>query len=313
MSKKKWHVKSDGTGKGECKAEVRECPLLKSDPDAQHFSSEKEVKEFETCINESKHGIVHTMNSTIVREKNQKEAKDFSNKFEKEACLRLAERGVSAIAVEKEGIVLSDVDGTVVKGSLVLGHAVWLAKHGHAPEVYGDIPDRWLADQKSEELITELAIAYQKSLKGKHMNEVGMDEYLDEVLSNRQNFYSTIERLEEHRDRGDRVILVSGSPDYMVKKMAERFGFEAEGSVYDVNNAGVFSGSISRPMFHSDAKRAYVSSLNLNHDEHYVTSYGDTASDVPLFESSQHSVLIDPHDETMSTIGHMVNEVFREH
>lgn len=211
---------------------------------------------------------------------------------------------------EKKGLVLSDVDGTIVKGSLVLGHAVWLAEKGVRPDLYGDIPQRWKADPKNEAIINELGGAYSASLEGVSYEESGTDAYIDEFIENRDNMYSTIDRLQELRDQGHRVVLISGSPDHMIQRVAAKFGFEGVGSEYEIEGE-VFTGKVTRPMYGSSGKKDYIANMEIGKNVR-VIGFGDTASDVPIFDVSHHSVLVDPHPETYEKLSGKIDEVIYE-
>jgi HAD superfamily phosphoserine phosphatase-like hydrolase len=203
-----------------------------------------------------------------------------------------------------KNMVISDVDGTLVKGSLVLGHAVSL----HYAEVVdlGSLPSRWLADQKNEELIAALADAYRAELTGKHISEVKVEEYMDAVMEQKR-FYSTLERCSAAARTGTRVHLISGSPDFLVNEFASRLGFTATGSDYHRDAAGYFTGGVTG-MFGGEHKRAHLDTMDFTG----ITSihgYGDTPSDAPILERADYAVLVDPHAQTLHALRHMVDEV----
>lgn len=203
-------------------------------------------------------------------------------------------------------LVLSDVDGTLLKGSLVLNHACML--HNEKIINLDQLPTEWLADLKNETKVRALAEGYREAIKGMALEEMKIPEYIESILSDKTNFYSTIERLQEHKDNGADIHLVSGSPGFLLKEFAKHFGFKQVGSHYR-RYRGVFTGGL-KLMAGSDAKRGYVSSLELNSYSH-ITAYGDTVSDGPLFEFAHHSVLVDPNAETESQMSEFIHEIVR--
>lgn len=207
--------------------------------------------------------------------------------------------------MKKKKLVLSDVDGTIVRGSLVLNHACVLAEAG----VIGglEIALAWKADPKNEDLITALAEHYRAGVVGMTVEDLKVDEFIDSILADKGNFYSTMDRLLQFKDEGYDVILVSGSPTYLVKALASHFGFYGVGSSYLTDDAGRFTGECVG-MFSASMKREYVSGLNLAQNSEII-AFGDTASDVALFEVASHSVLVEPSEITMTAIGEKVNEV----
>lgn len=203
-------------------------------------------------------------------------------------------------------IVLSDVDGTLVDGSLVLEHAAWLHDEGFID--LGDIPARWNSDQKNEHLITELAEAYRDQLLGKNMKDLHVDTYMNKVMKD-EKFYSALERLKLHQKSGHQVILVSGSPSFLVGEFAKKFGFESIGSKYHMNRSRRFNGNITG-MFGAAAKEGVVKKLKLE-DYDLVVAYGDTAADKPLLDAADHSVLVAPTNETLRKVT-KVDEILRD-
>lgn len=204
-------------------------------------------------------------------------------------------------------LFLSDVDGTLVKGSLVLGHAAWLHEKGVVN--LGDSPEKWLADMKNEELITELAEAYKSSISGMTIEDIRAKEYIDEVVSSDENFYSTMNRLNKAREKGHEVVLISGSPQFLIGDFAKRFGFKGIGSTYHKTRERKLNGRVTG-MFYAEAKREAIVGLKVESYER-VIAFGDTASDKPLFDVAHHSVLVAPNTETLSKID-KVTEVIED-
>lgn len=202
-------------------------------------------------------------------------------------------------------VVLSDVDGTVVRGSLVLQHAISLHETGIIN--LGDLPAIWRAEMKNEHHITGLAVAYQQAITGMNVADLNVDGFIDSICENSANFYSSLARLITLKSAGAEVVLVSGSPDFLVGNFGNRFGFGHAASKYALDSTGRLTGHIEG-MFSAPAKRAYVNSLNLA-GYRDIFAFGDTSSDVPLFEAASYSVLVDPNEETRLSLGATVNEI----
>lgn len=201
-----------------------------------------------------------------------------------------------AQGVKNAGIVLSDVDGTIVRGSLVLQHACHIHKQGLVD--LGDIPERWIANRKDEKTIAELGDAYRAAIAGMTADELGATEFIKEYASDSANFYSTIDKLREAKRNGYHVVLISGSPSFLVTPFARKLGFRSKGSNYKRDEEGRFTGECVG-MFTADSKRRHVASLKTHNYSHTV-AYGDTASDLPLFEVADYSVLVAPTSATVT-------------
>lgn len=265
-----YHLSKNGPAP--CTATVKECPL-----GGEHFETHQEAEkafaqQFELFVQQSRKPL--TKKTSLLGTK---------------VSLKLKDPEVS------KRIVLSDVDGTLVRGSLANDHAVWMHEKGIVD--LGDLPARWLADPKNEELIRDLAQANLKAIAGKSISELRVKEFMDEVVRTDGKFYSSLEKLIEAREQGHDVILISGSPQYLINDFAKRFGFQGIGSEYHRNGKRRFNGRITG-MFGADSKRQIVQQLNVERYD-LVEAYGDTASDKPLLEVADHSVLVDPTEETL--------------
>jgi len=205
-------------------------------------------------------------------------------------------------------IALSDVDGTIVRGSLVLDHACSIHEQGIVD--LGDLPEIWKADQKNEEKIVALAEAYREALVGKRQSELGISKFLDRLFADDSKFYSTLEKLKELQSDGAEVHLISGSPSFLVGPFARRLKMRHAGSLYNRTRPGHFTGKV-RLMAIGSAKRDYVTSLGVGRFGE-VYAFGDTASDAPLFEVAHHSTLVDPSKHTETMLAGKVQTIVRD-
>ena len=202
-------------------------------------------------------------------------------------------------------IILSDVDGTILRGSLVLDHACSLHERGLVD--LGEHPAKYQADQKDEANIVALAEAYRNSLQGMMIRELAVPRFIRSVIADDKNFYSTIKHIGDFAQAGDEVYLISGSPSYLLGQFANSFGFNYAGSLYKRTRQGQFTGECVG-MFNYNAKRKFVAGLDLSsYDE--VVAFGDTQSDLALFEVADRRVLVDPTDATLTALDGHVDEV----
>jgi len=197
----------------------------------------------------------------------------------------------------QKGIVLSDIDGTLLKSSLVLNNAVEL--HDHGVLKLGRLPNQWRKDMKNEKVIVRLAEAYRKAITGRSPDELYPYKTLRNLLENDKSFYSAIRILKQYKENGHEVVLISGSPSFLVKPLADHFGFKYYASEYVENKDG-FTGEIILRAG-SNAKQEVLDSLNL-HKYDRIVALGDTASDAPLFKAADHSILVDPSEETIQNL-----------
>ncbi len=74
------------------------------------------------------------------------------------------------------------------------------------------------------------------------------------------------DRIKWHKDRGHKVFFISGSPDFLVSKMAEKYGGATEyrgGTAYLVDANNNFTGEIVK-MWNSENKQKLWMSLLIN-------------------------------------------------
>lgn len=293
MSQKQYHVRSDGTTTP-CPAKIK-CRLTPAE--AHGATPEEARKNHEAWMEQETQGehLQGTSNlSKVPPEQRPRPITEY-----KDRKFPVPEEVISVPHDPKaKYAVLSDVDGTLTKGSLVLDHAIYL--HDMGLINLGNLPQQWKNDPKNEKLIVALAERYKDAIRGKKIEDLRVDEFLDEYEGIEGKFYSTMKQLRTFKERGWEVQLISGSPDFLVQPFAQRNGFYGKGSEYHVNDDGSLNGSVEG-MFGHDAKEGYISKLNVKRFKR-VLAFGDTASDVPLFNSAHHSTLVDPSEETEANV-----------
>lgn len=275
-----YHLTSQGPKR--CVAQIK-CPVGGAhfkDRDAAQKALEEKLSEEHAEVSLKKGGLKTQLQRTRVR--------------------------VTAKQLKGKTLVISDVDGTLIRGSLVNDHAIWLQERGIID--LGDLPARWQADKKNEKLIEELAISYIKALKGKHADDLHIDEFMDDIIQNKK-YYSSLDQLIQYRQAGHDVVLISGSPTYLVGNLAKRFDFQTVASRYHTDKAKKFNGRITG-MFSADSKRDIVERIDMESYD-MVVGYGDTASDKPLLEASTRRVLVDPSKETLKSYEGIKHKVIR--
>ena len=211
----------------------------------------------------------------------------------------------------KRDLYLTDLDGTLTRKSLVLGHAGFLIKKGIIEDtgIYG----AWREDMKNEKLIVALAQDYQRQLKDKRIEDLMVHEFIEEFLGDENNWYNTLEMLIAARNFGDDVCLITGSSDFLVKELAERLNFKWFATKYHTEN-GILTGEITG-MF-ADYQKDEVIRNNFDLSEYStVIGFGDTASDYGIFKHCDISYLVDPTKETLEKLivkGCKIDRIIRE-
>ena len=139
-------------------------------------------------------------------------------------------------------------------------------------------------------------IIFQKLFIGKSLDTISkhvkcfLDESLDDML-----YLPASKRFELAKQRGDYIVLLSSSPQFLVAPIAARFEFDEWASTnYSVNQNSCFS-TISHLMLGHD-KALYVTELatRLGIPKERITAYTDSALDLPLLQVVGNPVAVSP-------------------
>lgn len=198
-----------------------------------------------------------------------------------------------------------DIDGTIYRNSLMIEHfkklikyevvdpSVWYGKVKHSFNEW----ERRLLD--FDIYLLELVEIYVKQLKG--INKDYIEFIANQVITlNGEKIYKySRDRIEYHKNKGDLVFFISGSPDFLVSKMAEKYDItEYRASIYEVDSEGRFTGEL-QGMWDSRNKLKSVKSLIDKYDIDMSKSYayGDTAGDYSMLKMVGKPIVINPNRE----------------
>lgn len=120
-------------------------------------------------------------------------------------------------------------------------------------------------------------------------------EFLDKRLTSMIN-PPILELLQEAQKQGHACVIFSGSPDFIIKPIARKWGIEqgSEGTQYQVNERGQLS-HVSRIMEGTEKANALKSLLiELNFQPAEVTAYSDSILDLPLLQMVGKVVAVNP-------------------
>lgn len=203
-----------------------------------------------------------------------------------------------------------DIDGTLYRDSLMIEHFKKLVKyevfdpnlwHSHVKLTY----EMWKKRRGDyDDYMLELAELYINTLKGINMNEI---EFIAEQVINLKgdSVYSyTRERIKWHRQQGHKVFFISGSPQFLVRRMAEKYkATDYRGTEYVTDSEGLFTG-IVRQMWDAESKDKAIKDLvdKYNIDLSVSYAYGDTNGDMSMLSQVGYPVAINPTKELLSNI-----------
>lgn len=203
-----------------------------------------------------------------------------------------------------------DIDGTFYRDSLLIEHFKRLIKYEIiSPSVWHDQVKRtfqnWDKRQGNyDEYLLDVSMVYKEHLTGISSEEI---EFIaKQVIRTKADrvYRYTRQQIEWHLENGHKVIFISGSPDFLVSKMAEKYNAtDFAGSVYEIDEAHFFNGSII-PMWDSKSKQKTITEMVEKHNIDLLESYayGDTNGDFTMLKNVGRPVAINPAKELLNAI-----------
>lgn len=203
-----------------------------------------------------------------------------------------------------------DIDGTIFRNSLMIEHFKKLVNFEVIdPEIwYTKIKKVYVEWEKRygdfEQYLETLAGVYLEELKG--VNKSYIEFIADHVINVNGDMVYKYSRnqIEWHKKQGHKVFFISGSPDFLVSKMAEKYGAtEFRGTLYKVDENNKFTGEIVR-MWDSESKKRVIRELIQKYDvdlEHSF-AYGDTTGDLSMLRMVGNPIAINPNRLLLESI-----------
>ena len=194
-----------------------------------------------------------------------------------------------------------DIDGTIFRSSLVLEAVYSLIRKGVFPE--NAVAD--FNDQLREWKTRGNADAYDDFIEavvevfGKHIVGVSKDTFervCDTVIAEQADYcyVYTRELIEGLRSRGYKLIAISGSPSELVKRFAEKWGFDYfEATEYLTNEQGIYTGErIAKHRGKDVTLKDIVEKNSLNFEGSIAV--GDTRGDIGMLEIVENPIAFNP-------------------
>lgn len=195
-----------------------------------------------------------------------------------------------------------DIDGTIYREGLITELFKKLVTHELVSEsVWVDNvrPAFMKWDKRQgyyDEYLDRMVEIYIKSIEGIRSNHI--THIAQKVIEQKGDrvYRFTRDEIQRHKDNGDLVIAVSGSPIELVSEMAKKYGFDDyRGTYYVLDKEERYTGELI-PMWDRESKRKailkLVSKYELDLDKCYA--YGDTTGDLIMLKLVGHPYAINP-------------------
>lgn len=203
-----------------------------------------------------------------------------------------------------------DIDGTLYREGLIAEVFKKLVKYEIIPS------DRWYKEVKPEydkwdkrqgnydNYLLKMADIYVEAIKGLHKSQI---EFIAKnVISQKGDrvYTYTRDRIKWHKEKGHKVITISGSPVELVREMSIKYGFDDyRGAIYALDSDEIFTGDVI-PMWDSESKRKAINEVvekyKIDLNESYA--YGDTAGDFSMFRMVKYPICVNPTNEILKKV-----------
>ncbi len=203
-----------------------------------------------------------------------------------------------------------DIDGTIYRNALMIEHFKKLIKYEviDASIWHNEIKNSYRQWEKRhgdfENYLEVLADVYLKELRGENRRHI--DFIASQVIKvNGDNVYKySRDRIKWHQDMGHKVFFISGSPDFLVEKMAEKYKVdEYRATEYLVDEDENFTGEIIKMWDLVNKKRAindFVKAYDIDLDRSFA--YGDTTGDLSMLRMVGNPIAINPNKRLLTSI-----------
>ncbi|AOT69708.1 HAD family hydrolase [Geosporobacter ferrireducens] len=211
-----------------------------------------------------------------------------------------------------------DIDGTLYRDSLMVEHFKKLMKyevidatlwHRNAKQTY----QNWDKRQGNyDDYLLEIANIYIESMKG--LNSQQMEFITNQVINQKGDrvYRYTRARIAWHKCHNHKILFISGSPSYLVSKMAKKYEVEDyKGTEYLIDENGNYTGEIIQMWDSENKQKAILEFVDQYHiDLANSYSYGDTNGDLSMLAMVGHPIAINPTKELLQNI--QLNEELRK-
>jgi HAD superfamily hydrolase (TIGR01490 family) len=194
-----------------------------------------------------------------------------------------------------------DVDGTLVRTNLVHPLIFYMMNQPNPLRSFGRLAKAaasapaWLASENVDRgTFNELLFKGYAGMSEDRLLELA-DEAFDTVV--RPNLYKNATSLVERAKKaGHRVVLISGSPDFLLERLAKRIGAdEVIGNRLEIRD-GRATGKIKRPLVAGPEKARIIRNHARDHgfDLDRCAAYSDSMSDVPMLSVVGRPAVVNP-------------------
>ena len=203
-----------------------------------------------------------------------------------------------------------DIDGTIYREGLITEVFKKIIKYDLVDEKkwYKEVKPAYINWDKRQgdydTYLLKMVDVYTEAILG--LDKYHIDYIAKKVIEQKGDRVYTFsrERIKWHKEQGDIVIAISGSPIELVKEMSSKYNMDDyRGTIYELNSENKYNGNII-PMWDSESKEKAIKELCEKYDIDLSQSYayGDTSGDYTMFKSVGCPFAINPTKELLGKI-----------
>ncbi|HET0690783.1 TPA: HAD-IB family hydrolase [Streptococcus pneumoniae] len=197
-----------------------------------------------------------------------------------------------------------DIDGTIFRDSLLLKHMEKCVSYDVFPNsVNSEIKFHKNAWENREldydDYLYIAATLYTKYIADKDILDI--DFVAKKVIEkeSKKLYRYTRDRIKWHKEQGHQIIFISGFPDFLVSKMAEKLGADIWYASNYLQLDSKYTGEVI-PMWDSTSKLQVLKKLFIDFEKSYA--YGDTTGDFTMLQSVGFPTAINPNKKLLDKI-----------
>lgn len=194
-------------------------------------------------------------------------------------------------------LAIFDLDNTIVKGQSQLRLLLYLINKGKAKFIFVAPVIFWFVAYKlylvkNPEKVMRYSFRIMTDTTPEKQDKL-LRIFYDECLSKKINF-KIIKRIEEHRKKGDRLVLLSNVLEPLALIVGEKLGFDDVIATKLKIVDGRYTGDIENYIVYGKNK---VKALEEKYSAEEINNsfiYADHHSDLPLFKITSNPVVVNP-------------------
>ena len=204
-------------------------------------------------------------------------------------------------AEEKKTAAFFDVDGTIVSTTIV--HYYVQFRSCLLPSFVRPFWIAWFAlkvvyyfflDKVSRTRFNRVFYRNYRGLNAEKVKQLADEQFETYVRS--KLFPAAVDRIRDHQNRGDLVVLVTGSLDFIIQPLADYLQADAALTVQLEETHGKFTGELTTPPLGETEKVRVIQTFVEQHNVDLGASYGygDSRADLPMLQCVGNPIVVNP-------------------